>query len=91
MTYPLILYELRYVHSPIVPGLTEGATACREAPVLDNHSQPNDDSESFLGSHLGLTITSTLQGCLVYWKGLKPSELLEYISRLVSFMQELPF
>jgi hypothetical protein len=27
----------------------------------------------------------------VYWKGLEPSELLEYDSRLVAFMQELPF
>jgi hypothetical protein len=24
MSYPLILYELRYVHSPVVPGLTRG-------------------------------------------------------------------
>jgi hypothetical protein len=27
----------------------------------------------------------------VYWKGLEPSELLEYDSRLVAFTQELPF
>jgi hypothetical protein len=27
----------------------------------------------------------------VYWKGLEPSELLEYESRLVAFTQELPF
>jgi hypothetical protein len=27
----------------------------------------------------------------VYWKGLEPSELLEYGSRLVAFMQKLPF
>jgi hypothetical protein len=27
----------------------------------------------------------------VYWKGLEPSELLDYESRLVAFMQELPF
>jgi hypothetical protein len=27
----------------------------------------------------------------VYWKGLEPSELLDYDSRLVAFMQELPF
>jgi hypothetical protein len=27
----------------------------------------------------------------VYLKGLEPSELLEYNSRLVAFMQELPF
>jgi hypothetical protein len=26
----------------------------------------------------------------VYWKGLEPSELLEYDSRLVAFTQELP-
>jgi hypothetical protein len=27
----------------------------------------------------------------VYWKGFEPSELLDYESRLVGFMQELPF
>jgi hypothetical protein len=27
----------------------------------------------------------------VYWKGFEPSELLDYESRLVAFMQELPF
>jgi hypothetical protein len=27
----------------------------------------------------------------VYWKGSEPSKLLEYDSRLVAFMQELPF
>jgi hypothetical protein len=27
----------------------------------------------------------------VYWKGFEPSELLNYESRLVAFMQELPF
>jgi hypothetical protein len=47
--------------------------------------------ESFSGSYLGLTIMSTPQGRFVYWKGLEPSELLEYDSRLLAFMQELPF
>jgi hypothetical protein len=27
----------------------------------------------------------------VYWKGFEPSELLDYESRLVAFMKELPF
>jgi hypothetical protein len=62
----------------------EGATTRREAPVLDKHSQPVDYSESFSGNHPGLTITSMPQGCFVYWKGLKPSELLEYDSCLVA-------
>jgi hypothetical protein len=31
------------------------------------------------------------QGHFVYWKGLEPSELLEYDSCLLAFMQELPF
>jgi hypothetical protein len=69
----------------------EGATTCREAPVSDNYSESDDDPESFSGSHLGLTITSTPQGRFVYWKGLEPSELLEYDSRLVAFTQELLF
>jgi hypothetical protein len=32
-----------------------------------------------------------LQGRFVYWKGLEPSKLLEYDSRLVAFTQKLPF
>jgi hypothetical protein len=40
----------------------KGASAHREAPVLDNHSQPDDYPELFSGNHLGLTITSTPQG-----------------------------
>jgi hypothetical protein len=36
----------------------EGATVCRRAPVFDNYSDLDDDPESFLGSHLGLIITS---------------------------------
>jgi K+-sensing histidine kinase KdpD len=37
-----------------------GATACREAPIFDKYSDSDDESEPFSGSHLGLTITSTL-------------------------------
>jgi hypothetical protein len=40
--------------------------------------------ESFLGNHLGSTITYTPQGCFMYWKGLEPTELLEHDSRLVA-------
>jgi hypothetical protein len=69
----------------------EGATARRAAPALENHTQSDGHTESFLGSHLGLTITSTPQGRFVYWKSFKPSELLDYESRPVAFMQELPF
>jgi hypothetical protein len=61
-----------------------GATACREASVLVIHSQPDDYSELFLDNHPGLTITSTLQGCFLYWKGLEPFEVLESNSRLVA-------
>jgi hypothetical protein len=69
----------------------EGDTACREAPIFDNYSDSDDDPESFSGSHLGLITTSMPQGRLVYWKGIEPSELLEYNSHLVAFTQELPF
>jgi hypothetical protein len=31
------------------------------------------------------------QGYFLYWKGLEPSELHDYESRLVAFTQELPF
>jgi hypothetical protein len=61
------------------------------APALENHSQPDGHTESFSGSHLGLTITSTLEGRFMYWKGFQPSEWLHYESRLVAFTQELPF
>jgi hypothetical protein len=54
--------------------------------ALDNHSQPDDHPEFFSDSHLSLTITSTPQGRFVYWKGLEPSELLEYDSHLVAFI-----
>jgi hypothetical protein len=69
----------------------KGATAYREAPILDNHTESDDDPKSFSSNHLGLTITSMPQGRFGYWKGLEPSELLEYDSRLVAFTQELPF
>jgi hypothetical protein len=63
----------------------EGAIAHRGPPALENHSQPDDYPELFLGNHLGLTITSMLQCRFVYWKGLEPSELLDYDSHLVAF------
>jgi hypothetical protein len=69
----------------------EGAIARREAPAPENHSQPDGHTESFVGSHLGLTLTSTLQGCFMYWKGFEPSKLLDYESCFVAFTQELPF
>jgi hypothetical protein len=37
----------------------EGASACWGALVLDNYSDSDDDLESFSGSHLVLTITTT--------------------------------
>jgi hypothetical protein len=63
----------------------EGATVRWAAPALENHSQPDGHTESFLVSHLVLTITSTPQGRSLYWKGFEPSELLDYESRLVVF------
>jgi hypothetical protein len=48
-------------------GLEDGGTTThQEAPVLDNHSQPDDYSESFLGNHSGLTIKAMPQGCFLY-------------------------
>jgi hypothetical protein len=64
-----------------------GATVCQEAPVFDKYTDSDDDSETFLGCHLGLTITTTPQG----WMGMERSELLELDCRLVAFTQELPF
>jgi hypothetical protein len=68
-----------------------GATTCRDAPVFNKYLDSDDDSETFLGCHLGLSITSMPQDRFVYWKGMKPSELLEYDSRLLAFIQEPPF
>jgi hypothetical protein len=69
----------------------EGATIRRAAPALEIHSQPDGHTETFSGSFLDLTITSTLQGHFVYWKSFEPSELLDYESCLVAFTLELPF
>jgi hypothetical protein len=63
----------------------EGVKACRAAPALENHLQPDGHIETFSSSLLGLTITSTPQGCFMYWKGFEPSELLDYKSHLVAF------
>jgi hypothetical protein len=68
----------------------EGATACRETPIFDNYSDSDNNPEFFSESHLGLTITTMPQGRFVYWKGMDPSELLEYDSRLMAFTHELP-
>jgi hypothetical protein len=38
-----------------------------------------------------MTITSTLQGQFVYWKGMEPSELLYDSTRLVAYIQDLPY
>jgi hypothetical protein len=85
MREPLCAWGSPSTTSPGRGGLEdEGASSCREAPVLVIHSQPNDLSESFSGNHLGLIITSTPQGCFMYRKSLEPSELLEYNSRLVA-------
>jgi hypothetical protein len=64
----------------------EGATAHQAAPALKSYLQPDGHTETFSGSLLGLTITSTPQGHFVYWNGFEPSELLNYESRLVAFM-----
>jgi hypothetical protein len=69
----------------------EGVTAYRVAPIFDKYSDSDDDSKPFSGCHRGLTITSTPHGRFVYWKGMEPSKLLKYNSRLVAFTQELPF
>jgi hypothetical protein len=68
-----------------------GATTYRECPIFDKYSDSDEDPKTFPGCHLGLTITSTPQAWFVYWKGMEPSELLEYDSRLLAFTQELPF
>jgi hypothetical protein len=41
--------------------------------------------------HNGLTITSTLEGCFMHWKGMKLSNLLEDEYRLVAHLEPLPF
>jgi hypothetical protein len=46
----------------------EDTTACGGRPIFDNYSDSDDNPESFSGSHLGLTITTTPPGWLVYWK-----------------------
>jgi hypothetical protein len=53
----------------------EGATACRGGTIFHNYSDSDDNPESFSGSHLGLTITTTPQSRFVYLKGMEPSGL----------------
>jgi hypothetical protein len=78
--------------SRIQKGLGDArVTLVGRPPTLEDHSQPDGHTESFLGSFLSLTITSTPQGCFMYWKGFEPSELVDYESRLVDFTQEQPF
>jgi hypothetical protein len=69
----------------------KGAHRLPGAPIFDNYSDSDNNPEFFSESHLGLTITTMPQGRFVYWKGMEPSELLEYDFHLVAFMQELPF
>jgi hypothetical protein len=52
----------------------EDATAYREAPIFNKYTDLDGDSEPSMGSHLGLTITSTPQGRFLYWNGMEPSE-----------------
>ncbi|RLN24524.1 hypothetical protein C2845_PM07G14760 [Panicum miliaceum] len=68
------------------------AIACQEAPIFDVYdSDSNDGAEPFMGGHQGLMITLTPQGRFVYWKGMKPSELLDDNSCLVSHLDTLPY
>ncbi|RLN41037.1 uncharacterized protein C2845_PM01G20280 [Panicum miliaceum] len=67
------------------------ATACREAPIFDDYVSDSDpEAEPYLGGK-GLVITSTPEGRFVYWKGMKPSELLGDDKRLVAHLDSLPF
>ncbi|RLN03150.1 retrotransposon protein, putative, unclassified [Panicum miliaceum] len=67
------------------------ATACREAPIFDDYdSDSNPEAEPYLGGR-GLVITSTPGGHFVYWKTLKPSELLGDDAILVAHLDSLPF
>jgi hypothetical protein len=68
------------------------ATACWETPIFDDYDSDSDDgAEPFMGGHQGLMITSTPHGRFVYWKGMKPSELLEDTSHLMAPLDTLPF
>ncbi|RLN03008.1 hypothetical protein C2845_PM13G02960 [Panicum miliaceum] len=62
----------------------KAATACREAPIFDDYdSDSGPEAEPYSGGQ-GLVITSTSEGRFVYWKGMKPSELLGDDERLVA-------
>ena len=43
------------------------ATACREAPIFDDYSDSDDDSEPYSVNHQNLVIMMTPQGHFVYW------------------------
>jgi hypothetical protein len=49
MSYPLFLYELRYVHSPVVPGLTGPTSLRRVRPNPFPRGQAKQSSPSGSG------------------------------------------
>jgi hypothetical protein len=85
------MYYSKHTYITLIPSVYISNYLNVTAPTLENHSQLDSHTKILSGSLLGLTITSTLQGHFVYWKGFEPSELLNYESCLVAFTQELPF
>jgi hypothetical protein len=60
--------------------------------IYHDYDSDSNDRTPLIGAQQGLVITSTLQGRFVYWKGMKPSKLLDNNeSRLVAYLEELPF
>ena len=46
------------------------ATACWEAPIFDDYSDSDDDSEPYSVNHQNLVIMMTPQGRFVYWNNM---------------------
>jgi hypothetical protein len=78
-------------------GLRNLATDLQEADILDSLLQLGGPEATARRGALGcfgagdLMITSTPEGRLVHWKGMKPSDLLEAEDRLVAHLEPLPF
>lgn len=67
------------------------ATTCQEATTFNDCDSNFDDAWPFIGTCQGLIIRSTPQGRFVYWKSMKPSQLLQAGDRLVAHLDTLPF
>ena len=67
-----------------------GSYDSQEAPIFDSYPDSNEDSTGSSNKDMNFTITSTLQGCFVYWKNSETNGLLDNLC-LVAYIPDLPY